>query len=505
MKISGPVPTRVYGGTMNLAGLYNSENSFIPDNRIHDLAFDNLNKMWLDTPIGLIQYDTVNVKIFNTENSILPQNVFSAFMVDKCNAVWMGTYGDGLVEYYQDNWNIYDLSNSGLPNNDVKCIDFDSKGQIWIALAGGNLVKFDGYDWTLFNSSVPGLSSSLYFTCMDFDDQDHLWLATWGHGVIEFDPENTKVTVYDSSNSPLPSNSVNALVIDLNNTKWISFLNEDLNYHGLAKFYGENWTIFDAWNAPFTANRIRSMAVDRFNNKWFGTYGDYYGEAKLIKYADTKWTVYTPPHTNATTFSTIYDIVVDRSDKIWFGTREYLTCFDGTEWLDYPRQDIMSLAIDKEDNIWLGTLNGVVKFNRSDWEEFTAVNSLLPSDQISTIIFDDKNNLWISTVTNGIAVYQKNGVINVIKELPQTNYLYQNYPNPFNLSTSIRFYITETGKVSLRIYDVPGRKIKTILDQELVPDMYIIDFNARDLASGIYYYQLQSSNYTETKKMILLR
>jgi hypothetical protein len=247
------------------------------------------------------------------------------------------------------------------------------------------------------------------------------------------------------------------------------------------------------------------MAVDRFNNKWFGTYGDYYGEAKLIKYNDIKWTVYTPPHTNATTFSTIYDIVVDRSDKIWFGTREYLTCFDGTEWLDYPRQEIMSLAIDKEDNIWLGTLNGVVKFNRSDWEEFTTANSLLPTNQISTIKLDDKNNLWIGTVTNGIAVYRKNGVVDVTKELPQSTYLYQNYPNPFNLSTSIRFYITKTEKVSLRIYDVLGRKIKTIMDQVLVPDMYIIDFDGRNLASGIYYYQLQAGNFAETKKMILLR
>jgi hypothetical protein len=83
--------------------------------------------------------------------------------------------------------------------------------------------------------------------------------------------------------------------------------------------------------------------------------------------------------------------------------------------------------------------------------------------------------------------------------------LAQNYPNPFNSSTKISFTLPERGKVSLKIYDMLGRKVKTLINRMMSSGIHGINFNAKSLPSGVYFYSLKVNNYTETKKMILLR
>ena len=87
--------------------------------------------------------------------------------------------------------------------------------------------------------------------------------------------------------------------------------------------------------------------------------------------------------------------------------------------------------------------------------------------------------------------------------------LYQNYPNPFNPTTNIRFRISEVGFVLLKVYDILGNEIVTLVNQELTPGEYEVEFkptaNTRQLASGIYYYQLRAGSFVETRKMILAK
>ena len=87
-----------------------------------------------------------------------------------------------------------------------------------------------------------------------------------------------------------------------------------------------------------------------------------------------------------------------------------------------------------------------------------------------------------------------------------TNYvLMQNYPNPFNPSTRISFSIPQSGFASVKVYDVLGNEVATIIDKELSAGSYEIQFNASGLTSGVYYYTLKSGNFVQSKKMILLR
>lgn len=81
----------------------------------------------------------------------------------------------------------------------------------------------------------------------------------------------------------------------------------------------------------------------------------------------------------------------------------------------------------------------------------------------------------------------------------------QNYPNPFNPMTMIRFSLTRPSRVTLRIYDVAGRIVRTVVDERVEAGEHSLPFEARDLASGVYFYRLKTAEFEKTKKMVLLR
>jgi hypothetical protein len=96
-------------------------------------------------------------------------------------------------------------------------------------------------------------------------------------------------------------------------------------------------------------------------------------------------------------------------------------------------------------------------------------------------------------------------VVEVTVTQPAKYSLEQNYPNPFNPSTVIEYQIPAESRVSLKVFDVLGREVKTIVDKNQSAGKYKINFNAGRLSNGIYYYRLTSGNFVKTKKMIVLK
>ncbi|NNG27603.1 MAG: T9SS type A sorting domain-containing protein [Ignavibacteriaceae bacterium] len=106
-------------------------------------------------------------------------------------------------------------------------------------------------------------------------------------------------------------------------------------------------------------------------------------------------------------------------------------------------------------------------------------------------------------------------VTDVENETVQPNrfFLEQNYPNPFNPATKIKFTIPtviasgtkQSQLTSLKIYDVLGNEVATLVKKELSAGNYEVEFDAADFSSGIYYYQLKAGDFVDTKKMILLK
>ncbi|RPI17291.1 MAG: T9SS C-terminal target domain-containing protein [Ignavibacteriae bacterium] len=89
--------------------------------------------------------------------------------------------------------------------------------------------------------------------------------------------------------------------------------------------------------------------------------------------------------------------------------------------------------------------------------------------------------------------------------IPNDFYLQQNYPNPFNPKTIINFQLPMSNYVKLIIYDVTGREITTLVNEQLNPGTYEAEWDASNYSSGIYFYRLTSNNFTETKKMMLIK
>ena len=92
-----------------------------------------------------------------------------------------------------------------------------------------------------------------------------------------------------------------------------------------------------------------------------------------------------------------------------------------------------------------------------------------------------------------------------IKQISSEFKLNQNYPNPFNPTTKIGFSISRSDYVDLRVYDILGREVKTLLSGQLNAGEYEIEFDAKNLSSGMYYYRLQSGDNVSVKKMTLVK
>lgn len=180
-------------------------------------------------------------------------------------------------------------------------------------------------------------------------------------------------------------------------------------------------------------------------------------------------------------------------------------------------------------------------FNNSDYiilgaEAFTLESSGTPKINKSERIDGDGNgkspegnsSIESNPVGNGIINYRLkqtdtdgkfefSNAVQVVPNAPEKFSLYQNYPNPFNPSTNIKYAISARRHVTLRVYNVLGNEVATLVNEEKEPGIYEIEFSsveslhpdksghvAPSLPGGIYFYQLRIGQYIETKKMILL-
>ncbi len=121
----------------------------------------------------------------------------------------------------------------------------------------------------------------------------------------------------------------------------------------------------------------------------------------------------------------------------------------------------------------------------------------------TSIVYAGFNQVNIMKTTNGggniVSVEQ------ISSEVPEKFYLYQNYPNPFNPNTKIKFQIPKPGYVILKVFDILGREIVTLIDKMMNAGVYDTEFDGANLSSGIYFYRIEAGNFVEAKKMVLVK
>ncbi len=138
-------------------------------------------------------------------------------------------------------------------------------------------------------------------------------------------------------------------------------------------------------------------------------------------------------------------------------------------------------------------------------------HSPLPATSFNSIIFalGPGNTTTALKLTNVYVTLAKPFTITGIKNqnsgLPTTYSLSQNYPNPFNPSTTINFALPKSGNVSLIVYDILGREVAHLVNGDMQAGYHTVEFNASNLASGVYFYRLKAGNFVNVKKLMLLK
>ena len=190
----------------------------------------------------------------------------------------------------------------------------------------------------------------------------------------------------------------------------------------------------------------------------------------------------------------------------------FLSTDNGTNWSTINNgllyRNVNAVAVSGS-NIFAGTESGGVFLSDNDGTSWTEINSGLPqSSSVRGLVVDGN---YISAATAAGVVWRRNfsdivsGVDDRQLTLPKNFSLEQNYPNPFNPSTTIEFRIAEPGYVSIKVFDALGREVAALVNEFMQPGNYNINFDASMLTSGIYFYQLKTSSFVQTKKMLLLK
>ena len=379
-------------------------------------------------------------------------------LIRKDDKIYCATsYGMYETEDFGNNWKL-----SGLENVELHYSSISSEGELYVGAwnVAGGIYKLSGENTFLKMSN--GLPA-------DWRDNILAIKAVGPSNVIASGWWNTENNFYlstDKGNSwTTLSNSggFNQIIVDSHGRIYCP----NREYIIYSDDQGVTWdkTSFNVWRAT-------SMAINSKDEIFAGTFVGIY---KSTDRGSTWNQVYTPQG-----ISLIDYMFIDSKDNIYF----------------------------IEDNRGRGQLYHYVYDNGPSWKK---LNSQFYNLGVSSIEEDSQGHLLIGTINGGVFRSLEQIATPVIEkeEIPAAFKLYQNYPNPFNPSTVITYQLSLPGRVSLKVYDLLGREEAVLVNEFQQPGTYRYQFQPgrpdSKLSSGVYFYRIETGNFAETKKLILLK
>jgi hypothetical protein len=339
------------------------------------------------------------------------------------------------------------------------------------------------------------------------DDNNGTWIGTHD-GLFHYD--GTNWAHYNSSNSGLPYPVIMSLALDLTGTLWIGTYDG-----GLASFDSIEWQIFDPSNSPLTGKTIRKVITDSKSHIW-AIIDDLNARAGLARYDGNEWQVFNSDHPQIHT-DDFTGLAEDDEGIYWATSPTGLYKFDGTNWMLYntnnsslPNKTLFTIKVDQNNVKWLGCQDsGLVKFDGHSFKCYTMENSGLMSNTIRAISIDQSQNKWLlysalDETGKTLTRFKENQTTDIkLKSHPTSHHLLQNYPNPFNGYTTLQYELKSPGRVSIKIFNLAGQEIATLLNTFQSAGKHKIQWKANQLPSGIYFCNLQTDARAQTIKMIL--
>ena len=450
--------------------------------------------------------------------------------VDAAGNVWVSGVG-GAAKYsvQTGQWQRYRVTNTSNFDTFNRDLTLDPvNGYMYTgANAGagiGGMVRFDGERWTCWNQLTYGLGYDWPFP-NDFCDalayrpsSGYVAVSpSWSYGIHDW--------TGSGFNQLSQGDGAERMCEDSQGRLWV--LGE---YYNLRYYDGTSWTSMPitGWGSkiqkdpklPGTILAATDYEVLRTDgiNSFTRSISDFPGAATWFTglAADTNGIVWIGTWTQFTsTGSTL--IRIDTNTGLY-------QMFQHDQGWPFPGEHVRPLAVTSDGRLWMqydseypSNDAGLCWYDGTNVGTFPAPPGGIPQwggipnssiDDLEVLELTDGYELWMSCVSRGIAVlkvqYQPTIVENK-NEHPKDFSLLQNYPNPFNPSTTIKYSIPQTSQVQIKIYDVLGNEIATLVSEEIPAGIYEITWSAESLPSGIYFYKLQAENFVETKKMVLMK
>jgi predicted GH43/DUF377 family glycosyl hydrolase len=350
----------------------------------------------------------------------------------------------------------------------------------------------DGITWTMYPDPVlePAEGTWDEYTVEDpmvirqEDGQYKMWYASWGPespGMIGYATSSDGINwTKDMLNNPVMVPGPDSWQVNGFSSPYV------LSFEGGYKMWYTGWSAnWDSTNIGYaTSPDGISWTPDNIRNPVLMTGGDGRWDDSNLKFPNV--------------------LLIDNMYHMWY-----------TGWsADWSSSNI-GYATSPDGLTWTpDTLNNpILTPSSGKWDGLFVEQSAVILD---TVMYEgDSLRMWYSgsrsptlfyPVKIGHAIPLVNGIKgNYISFFPEEYSLAQNYPNPFNPSTKIEFTLPKSGFVKLEIFNTIGQRLKLLLNKHLPAGNHEIEFNAEDLASGIYLYRIESGEWKEVKKMILLK
>lgn len=189
------------------------------------------------------------------------------------------------------------------------------------------------------------------------------------------------------------------------------------------------------------------------------------------------------------------------SDTMW------VTEFDSIKWKRYPNKILWTYLRSVDaigDFVAMCGALGLIMRSMNQGTEWITDHTLMGITLNSIKFYTPDKGFCVGE--NGTILYYSKNITSTQEEVKPTRYqLHQNYPNPFNPVTKIQYEIVEPGLVSMKVFDLLGAELAILVNEIKEKGVHKVDFDAGNLRSGVYFYQLKTKNFIETKKMTLIK